>query len=414
MDSLVLDRLPTREDTRQMLAELCRGAEDIDPILHSFKNSLHLRVGVRDVLGKEDIRATTAALADVAEVCLQQFTLREYHRMVEKYGYPSRAPAAEDEIASNVDPSSTRRSAGNGQTNAAVGDDAPCELVILAMGKLGGREPNYHSDLDIIFIYEHEGITRRLGRARSGETTTNQHFFSEMGQRIIKAVSRLGPYGRLYELDPRLRPTGKSGSLAVSIAEFSRYFSEGQGQLWERQALCRARPIHGSPAACEAVMKAVRDVIVDRPWAAQDAQEICQMRQRMQESASAQNLKRGPGGTVDVEFTVQMLQLRHAAKSPSLLVTGTLDALEALREAGHLSGEDFEFLSQSYRFLRSVEARLRLMNTTARHDLPEDPGELEKLAYLLGTTCESLVADCRRYTDGNRRVFERIFAAASP
>ena len=80
-------------------------------------------------------------------------------------------------------------------------------------------------------------------RAKRDATTTNQHFFSELGQRIIKVATQLGPYGRLYQIDPRLRPTGKNGPLAVSLAEFSRYFAEGQGQLWERQALCKARVV---------------------------------------------------------------------------------------------------------------------------------------------------------------------------
>ena len=94
--------------------------------------------------------------------------------------------------------------------------------------------------------------------ARRDNATTNQHFFSQLGQRIIKQVTRIGPHGRLYELDPRLRPTGKSGSLAVSLEEFERYFSDGRGQLWERQALCKARPIIGSDDAVARTMKAVQ------------------------------------------------------------------------------------------------------------------------------------------------------------
>ncbi len=99
----------------------------------------------------------------------------------------------------------------------------------------------------MVFLYEADGVTQHPLRGRSEQSTTNQHFFSELGQRIIKVASQLGPYGRLYEVDARLRPTGKSGALAISLDEFSRYFAEGQGQLWERQALCKARPIYGSP-----------------------------------------------------------------------------------------------------------------------------------------------------------------------
>lgn len=385
MDSLMLDKLPTFQPLEATLSDLCRGAEDIDPILHSFKNSQHLRVGVRDILGKENVRQTHRALSDIAEVCLQQITRVEFAQLVERFGEPT---------------------IQGGNRNGA-----PCELIILAMGKLGGREPNYHSDLDIVFLYEADGATCHR---RPDKSTTNQHFFSQLGQRIIKVVTHLGPYGRLYELDPRLRPTGKSGVLAVSLDEFTRYFSEGQGQLWERQALCKARPVYGSPDARPRVMQAVHNAITTRGWEPQCASEIRKMRFVMQDTASQQNLKRGIGGTVDVEFVVQMLQLKYVEKSPSVIVPGTLEAINALHEAGHMSDDDAAFFKQSYGFLRSIEARLRLMNTTARHDLPQDDAELKKLAFLLGSEGPAqVVADVERFTSENRRRFERLFAAAA-
>ena len=388
MDSLVLDKLPSLASLETTLSELCRGAEDIDPILHSFKNSLHLRVGARDILGKEDIYATHRVLSDIAEVCLNEITRREFERLVARYGMPTGA-------------------------SHASGDEAGSPLI-LAVGKLGGREPNYHSDLDLIFLYEAEGMTRHVRANRHHETTTNQHLFSQLGQRIIKVVTHLGPQGRLYELDSRLRPTGKSGPLAVSLDEFGRYFAEGRGQLWERQALCKARPIFGSPGAREKAMQVIRRCIAEPPWDRSNALEIRSMRQRLQETASPRNLKRGPGGTVDVEFIVQMLQLRHATASPAVLVPGTLDAIAALHAAGHLADEDAAFLSRSYRFLRSVESGLRLMNTTARHDLPAEETELKKLAFLLGYRSHTALLDqCREYTQENRKRFNRLFDEAA-
>lgn len=388
MDSLVLGKLPSLAALEESLNELCRGAEDINPILHSFKNCQHLNVGVQDILGKVDIRVVHRALSDIAQVCLTKIAQRSYDRLIDKYGQPT---------------------IGDGPRAGQ-----PCELIILALGKLGGREPNYHSDLDVVFLYEAEGSTEPASRARRGNTTTNQHFFSELGQRIIRDVNSLGPYGRLFELDPRLRPTGRSGALAVSLEEFSRYFREGQGQLWERQALCKARPIFGSPRAQEAAAAAVREAIVHHPWRPEFAREIHKMRIRLEETAARQNLKRGAGGTVDVEFAVQMLQLRAAAETPETLTPGTFDALTALHEHGYLSREDWEGFSNAYRFLRRVEARLRLMNTTARHDFPQDDAELTKLAYLLEyPSPEQLAEDCRRYTAENRARFARIFREAS-
>ena len=180
MDSLVLDKLPTLESLEQELRDLTFAAEDLDPILHSFKNSQQLRVGVRDLLGKEDIQATTAALSDIALACLRRITAAR----IRKAGGEARR--ADDR--------------GRRQRGPEV-----CELVVVAMGKFGGREMNYHSDVDLIFLYEAEGGTFHNRRSRrSGETTTNQHFFSELGQRIIKVANQLGPHGRLFEIDPRL------------------------------------------------------------------------------------------------------------------------------------------------------------------------------------------------------------------
>ncbi|MEQ8785216.1 MAG: bifunctional [glutamate--ammonia ligase]-adenylyl-L-tyrosine phosphorylase/[glutamate--ammonia-ligase] adenylyltransferase [Pirellulaceae bacterium] len=385
MDSLVLDKLPSLQWMDETLTELCRGAEDIDPILHSFKNSLHLRVGVRDILAKEDVRNTHRALSDVAEVCLKKITLREYSKLIERFGEPI--------------------------IKGGPRDGEPCSMIILALGKLGGREPNYHSDLDVVFLFESDGET--LHR-RPEKATTNQHFFSQLAQRIIKVVTGMGPYGRLYELDPRLRPTGKSGSLAVSLDELKRYFDEGQGQLWERQALCKARVVLGPPEACEQTMHVVREIITGVPWRPSFADEIRHMRHRLEDTATPRNLKRGRGGTVDIEFAVQMLQLKHAVDAPEVLVPGTLDALDALHTAGHLSDDDFAYFTKSYRFLRNVEARLRLMNTTARHDLPDDPAELARLAFLLEfDSTEQLLAAAERSTSENRVRFDRIFDNAA-
>jgi len=388
MDSLVLDKLPSRETLQETLAELCRAAEDLERILHSFKNDQQLRVGVRDLLGKEDVLATTAALANIAEVCLEQTAAREYLKLAAKFGEPriGEGPRAGE----------------------------PCEMVILAMGKFGGQEMNYHSDLDIVFLYEADGHTAPSRYAVRTETTSNQHFFSELAQRIIRTTGRLGPFGRLYEVDARLRPTGKSGAIATSLDEFARYFAEGAGQLWERQALCKARPVVGPPRAAKAAMAAVARAAFDHPWRSSDAEEIRRMRQRMEDTAAGTNLKRGPGGLVDIEFLVQMLQLKHGRRTPGVRVPNTLLALEALRDAGRLGDDDFRWFTDSYRFLRTLEGRLRLMNSTARSQLPDEPTELAKLAQLLRCSgSEALLADYERYTRETRQRFDRVFDAES-
>lgn len=410
LDSLLLDRLPTPERLRLELADLCRGAENIEPILHSFKNTEQLSVGVRDILGKEDIKATNAALADIAEVCLEQLTHREFNRLSEKFGVPwideTASGEPTDDATSIVSPVPSPQSLASASQ--------PCEFITLGVGKYGGREPNYHSDLDVIFLYEADGQTRPNRRGRTSNATSNQHFFGELGQRIIKAASQLGPYGRLYEVDARLRPTGRSGALATSLAELMRYFDDGEGQLWERLALCKARVVYGSPEAARRAMDAVWHVTYGRAWQPSDAEEIYEMRMRLEETASRQNIKRGPGGIVDVEFLVQMLQLRHAGLPLPIRAPGTLDAMAALRDAGHLAQSDYDFLAEAYRFLRNVEARIRLMNAAARHDLPDDALELAKLSRLLHyERSEDLLADDKRIRRQVRETFDRLFREAS-
>jgi glutamate-ammonia-ligase adenylyltransferase len=404
MDSLLVEHLPTLLMLEQTLAELCRGAEDLNPILHSFKNAQHLRVGVRDVLGKDDIRSTHAALADVAEACLRQIAASEYAKLAEKFGEPTILIPSESEPPTPGAEQLWQRFADR------EGD--VCEPVVLALGKLGGREPNYHSDLDLIFLYEAGGNT--LGRQRSSHSgTTNGHFFSEYGQRVIRTMTHLGPHGRLYEVDARLRPTGKSGLLAVPIDAFARYFSEGRGQLWERQSLCKARVVLGAPAAAEYAVQAVAEAAFGPAWKPAYATEIRAMRMRLEETASQRNLKRGPGGTVDIEFLVQMLQLKHGGADPSIRRPGTLDALEALEEGGYLSNDDADYFHRSYRFQRSVEARIRLMNAAGRHELPDNPKELAKLAFLLGYADSSaLVDEAEHMFAENRTRFNRLFDAA--
>jgi [glutamine synthetase] adenylyltransferase / [glutamine synthetase]-adenylyl-L-tyrosine phosphorylase len=432
MDSLLVEHLPTLAILEGALAELSRGAEDLDPILHSFKNAQHLRVGVRDILGKDDVRSTHEALADVAEACLRQIAASEYTKLVEKFGEPTILIPSEMEspgghfaaaraagTASNALNTSAEGTGGTPPSHTeqiwqrfADREGDVCEPVILALGKLGGREPNYHSDLDLIFLYEAEGNT--LGRrrvARGG--TTNGHFFSELGQRVIRMASHLGPHGRLYEVDARLRPTGKSGLLAVPVDAFGRYFSEGRGKIWERQSLCKARVIVGSSRAAEYAMQIVYEAAFGLPWRPSYALEIREMRRRLEETASNRNLKRGIGGTVDTEFLVQMLQLKHGGADPAIRKPGTLEALAALRDAGYLGRDDAEYFSRSYRFQRSVEARIRLMNAAGRHELPDNPKELTKLAYLLGyPDSRELVAEAEHTFAENRARFNRLFDQA--
>lgn len=358
LDSLLLDKLPDLPQLRATLSELCRAAEDMSPILHSFKNTQTLNVGIRDILGKEDITATTAALSNIADACLGEIADREQRALTGKFGWPA------------------------AEKNRSSGGIA--ELVVLGMGKLGGRELNYQSDLDIIFLFDDDGHTTHGSRASGQRTTSNQHFFSELGQRIIKRCTDMGQFGRLYDIDARLRPSGKSGMLATSFAGFMNYFSSGQAQFWERQAICKARPIYGSKQAAQRAMEIVHQAAYDADWSDDNIGAVIEMRRRLENAAPADDLKRGPGGLVDIEFISQFLQIKYGKERKNLREPSTLSALSALHAAGILSEADHSALEHHYCLLRRVESRLRLLNCSSRTELPKDAEDRHKVARFLG------------------------------
>ena len=379
LDSLLLERLPTPEALEASLAELCRGAVDVDATLHAFKAAQQLRVGVRDILGRQDAETTTAALAGLAEALVRVVVQREERQLGERLGVPSGADG---------------------------GQAAP---VVLAMGKFGGREMNYASDVDVIFLYDHDGtVVPPRGRSTA---TSNAHFFGELAQRTMRMFNTFGPQGRLYEMDSRLRPSGKSGPPAVSLDEFARYFAaDGPAAIWERQALVKARPVVGRPEAVARIGGIIAAAAFERRWTAAEVEAIRRMRYRMEQGARTGNLKRGPGGVVDIEFIVQMLQLVHGGREPAVRAPETLRGLVALHAAGLLTAERFAFLERAYRTLRSIEGRLRLLDAAARHDFPTAPDEQRKLAHLLGyDRPDALVQDVQATTARTRAEFERIF-----
>ena len=398
LDTLVLNRPRTAAEMREELSGLCRGASDLEPILHSFQNKELLRIGVRDILGKDCIRGTTAELSDLAETILVEVAGRQWGPLEKRFGVPRLAEGP--------------RTGDRGR------------FVVLALGKLGGRELNYHSDLDLMLIYEGDGRTGAppgATRFDRFEPTDNFQFFTELAQRVIRAASYLGPMGRLYQIDMRLRPTGKSGSLVLPLAEFRRYFAAGAdgeapphagAQLWERQALTRARVVYGDADFGGEVMAAVAEAVGALNWRPELADEVAAMRERLEAAGRGpRDLKRGPGGVVDVEFLVQTFQLKYGRERPSLCRPNTWEALEALRDAGLLGGEEYAGLRDGYDFLRRVQGRLRIVHNRSLDEVPEAPEEVEKLARRLGRGAGvDFPAELEKHTKTIREIYLRLVA----
>ncbi|RMF39343.1 MAG: hypothetical protein D6753_14020, partial [Planctomycetota bacterium] len=269
-DSLMLARLPSREEMVATVAELCRQVDDVVPVLTSYKNSMHLRIGVRDIMGHDTIERTHATLADVAEVCLENLITQAYSHAVARFGLPAPfEPATESEWAG---------------------------LCVVALEKLGGREPNYHSRLDLLFLYEGEGETRSLVPGPHSQPTTNRQFFNEVAQRVIQSSSRSGRKGRLYEVETPLRPMGTGGPLAVMISDLQEFFASGKATVSDILALPNARPIWGDPVIRARTSALLQGIMASSGWSPEIAEAICRRRLELQSTASPENLKRGAGG----------------------------------------------------------------------------------------------------------------------
>ena len=350
MDSLVVDRAQGASAIKGELAELCRGAgtEELAQILASFRNKEWVRIGVRDILGREPVKDVTRELADVAEAIVGQVARDQWRRRVDRAGVPRRAA-----------------------------DGRRARWAILGLGKLGGREMNYHSDVDLVFLYDGDG------RTDGPCPVANDRFFQELAQKTIRDLEG-GETGALYKVDTRLRPYGGSGPLAVTLDGFRCYFS-GRAATWERMALTRARPLFATGTFGNEVSQAVREVLI-APGAdpARGAAEVVAMRRKIGDARGPNELKKGVGGLVDIEFLVQCLQLRHAPTEPGVLRPNVWDALDALRRAGKLSVEDHAHLRDAYDFLRAVEGRLRIVRNRTDVGLPEDRDELTRLARRIG------------------------------
>jgi glutamate-ammonia-ligase adenylyltransferase len=401
LDSLVLDQPRPADELRAELAELCRGASDPDPILHSFQDKEFLRVGVGDLLGKVNVRETTRALSDVADTVLNQVVELVEPEVRGRWGNPV-VRSAECGVR-NEDPAAPNVSAASSSIPHSALRTPHCRYALLGLGKLGGREISYHSDLDLLLVYEADGTTD------AGES--NAQFFTELAQKIIRTASRMGPMGRLYAVDMRLRPTGKSGNLVLPLAEFQRYFSGKACMLWERQSLSRARVVRGDAGFTEEVRDAIRGAMLGKGWSPELADEIRGMRQKLEATANARSLKRGPGGIVDVEFVVQLLQLKYGSEHPAVLEPNVWDALDALETAGVLPAADAAGLRAGYSFLRLVEARLRIVTDRPLTEVPENPGDLAKLAHRLGFESPAkFLAEWKRVTADVRTLYAAITA----
>ena len=287
-------------------------------------------------------------------------------------------------------------------------EDAPgCRLAIIAMGKCGGRELNYVSDVDVIFVAE---PADEPDRDLDGALRTATRLASD----LIAICAQVA-----WPVDPALRPEGKAGPLVRTLDSHVTYYQKW-ARTWEFQALLKMRPVAGDPELGAAYTEQLRPMVWSAAGREHFVEDVQKMRRRVEANIPAQladrELKLGPGGLRDVEFSVQLLQLVHGRADEKLRLGGTLPALAELTAGGYVGREDGEILAASYRLLRTVEHRLQLLRLRRTHLLPDDRRQLRWLARSLGyrpdqrgEPADVLAAELSLHTRHVRRLHEKLF-----
>lgn len=393
LDAFVLGEASSPHRGRDLMAreltEDLRAVPSFEEKLDALRRYHHtelLRIGLNDLYGTLDTQEVSEQLTDLAEVCLEAAWGLCKEELRPRFGIP--------------------------MTVEADGRQREAPMVILGMGALGAREMSYHSDLDLIFIY-----------AGDGETTqglSNHEYFVRLAQGLISALSSPTREGYAYQVDTRLRPSGRFGPLVTSLAAFEAYHAE-DAWTWERQALIRARCIAGEEGLAARVQDMVYQIVYERPFTDAMIPEIHHLRERMRHELAREykgrhNVKLGRGGLVEILFIVQLLQFQSGRGYHPLRVPSTVEALTQLRTGELLPAEAYETLISAYRFLRRLENGLRLIHDRSLNEFREESEELGGLARHLyradlspGEGTRRLLQEFLTHTEAVRKLYCSFF-----
>ena len=387
-----------RNEVQSWLADLLEAKDYAGALnrLREFKQREMLRIAARDLGRLSNVSEITQELSDVADVCLDAVSKICGQQLVERFGEPWHQDAD--------------------------GDWQRTEFCVLGMGKLGGQELNYSSDVDVLFVYSEEGSVFR--EAPTKKTTprailSNHQFFTRLSEAFIAEVSRISGDGMLYRIDLRLRPEGDAGPLCRSLGSYENYYAQW-GQTWERMMLIKARLVAGDKGLGGEFFEMIQSFRFPRAVSENVLQEIGAMKDRIENEVVGKdelerNVKLGRGGIREIEFIAQSQQLLHAGKIPFLQSAQTLPTLEKLAQYNLLGEEEARLLREAYVFLRDVEHRLQMEENLQTHTIPTDRSARQRLARLMNfKTAEQFESARSAHADRVQATFDKLFRTEKP
>ena len=389
-----LYRVLTTEEYEERLYDFLGHNPDGPPpaeALARFRRRQLPRIVIRDSWGIATLSDVTEELSNLADAILDVTYRRIREELVAAHGEPR------------------------------LEDGSICGLSVISLGKLGGKELNYSSDIDLMFIYGGAGETDGPNRI------TNKEFFKKVANEYTALLSSYTSEGQCYRVDLRLRPDGTLGEICISL-EGARAYYEQRARDWEKQMLIKARVSAGEREPGAVLLDFVDPLIYQSTLDFRAVEAVSETRQRISEKVAAKrginaglDVKLTPGGIRDIEFLVQCLQRLHGGRDSWVRQGGTLLALFRLRDKGLLSGAEYARLAAAYQFLRHLEHRLQIQDDRQTHSLPNDSEQLDLLARKMpsegtgsGLNGESLPRRLQEHLTAVREIYERVIHAQKP
>lgn len=388
-----LDRACTVDDFESMLEDALPAGLPASLDLASFRRRQLLRIAIRDILGFAVLSEITEELSNLADAILDV----TYRRIRDEYAAQYGEPRMED--------------------------GRPCGFSVISLGKLGGQELNYSSDIDLMFLYGGPGETAGGGNG----SITNKEFYKKVANRYTDLLSAYTGEGQCYRVDLRLRPDGTLGEICTSVDGAITYYGH-RARDWEKQMLIKARVSAGDPSPGAALLDFVEPLIYQTSLDFRAVEAVSETRQRISEKiaakrglASGLDIKLSPGGIRDIEFLTQCLQRLHGGRDQWVRHGGTMISLLRLRDKGLLSGAEYARLASAYQFLRNLEHRLQLEDDRQTHTLPTDAWRLETLARRMPPdatgeryTADTVLERLEEHLSAVREIYARVVHAQLP